>query len=139
MEHEKNEIDELYNKIIRGDQSVLKNYRFTLWINFLGPRTSYREFRLHQVDDVELFAIYGFKLLITGDQLLRYITAFEIARNVFIHRESASEEDWKKLIEMIVKNNKPRIIFNEQLRSSLGLPNNIADLDVYILSIMRFE
>jgi len=139
LDDEKSEIDELYRKIIEGDQSFLKKYRFTLWINLLGPRTSYREFRLHQVDDMEVFAIYGFKLLMTGDQLLRFIIAFEIARNVFIYRESANEEDWKKLIEMIIKDDKPRIILNEQFRNSLGLPNNVADLDIYILSITKFE
>ncbi len=139
MSDDESKINELYKAIVENDWNALKSYRFTLWVNFLGPRTSYMEFRLHQVDDMEVFAIFGFKLLITGDQLLRFITAFEIARNVFIFKESAREGDWKKLVESVINGDRPRIMFDEQFRNKLGLPNSAADLDIYILSMTKYE
>ncbi len=139
MSTKKSEIDELYKKITEKDEDYLKKYRFTLWVNFLGPRTSYREFRLHQVDDMEVFAIFGFKLLINGDQLIRSMKAFEITRNLFVFKESANEEDWKKLVEMIINGKKPRIIFDSAFRRSLGLSDNLADLDIFVLSITKYE
>jgi len=117
----------------------LKKYRFTLWIGFLGPKTSYREFRLHQVDDFEIFALFGFKLFIRGDELINSLAAFEISRNVFVTVDSSTIDDWKAWLEMVISDRRPRIIPRKSFRNELGLPNNLADLEIFVLSIVRFE
>lgn len=130
----------LVNALKNKDLEVLKTYRFVLWISFLGPKTSYREFRLYQVEeDFEVFALYGFKLLLNGDELINSISAFEVTRNIFVTVNSSIDDEWKSWLEMIINGKKPRVIFNETYRRRLGLPTNTTESEILILSIIKYD
>lgn len=130
---------EIAKALHASDLEKMRNYRFILWISILGPKTSYREFRLHHVDDFEIWSLFGFKLFLRGDELLEGLSAFEMSRNVFVSAKTANAEEWKSWVDSIIQNKKPRVILKETLRNSLALPNNMADVDILVLSIIKLE
>ncbi|MHA1590639.1 MAG: hypothetical protein ACTSVA_08610 [Candidatus Njordarchaeales archaeon] len=118
----------------RKDEKKLREIRVVLWLNFLGPRSSFRELRLYEVsEDFSTFAIYGIRIEISAYTFLKNLVAIEIERGYFVNFDLIDDEIWNTFIKNVLNRQKPRVIMGESFKRNFGLPEVLSDLDIYVL------
>ncbi len=130
------EVKEIARAFVSNKEDVLDRVEFVLWIGFLGPRTSYRELRLYEIEpEFSAFAFHAFKLKIRGSTLRRHITAFETETGEFIEVDHLNEEMWVNFITDVKRKTRPRVILDDSFRKRFGLPSILSELEIFVLDI----
>ncbi|MHA1615804.1 MAG: hypothetical protein ACTSX9_00595 [Candidatus Njordarchaeales archaeon] len=129
-------IETLVNGFLKNDERILRETRVILWLNFFGPRASYRELRLYEIDEnFSTFAIYGARLEITGLTFLKNTVAVEIERGHFVERELLDKQLWHTFLKRVLNNEKPKVLMSNDFREKFGLPLTLSEIDIYVLSV----